>query len=180
MAAQISLESAWCQKNHGSVYVLALIYSEYLFVHITTFLLFLQQKGARSRVYKGHCSHVTNVRWTPDDKTLLSTGGMDATLLVWERISIGLEGILIHIGSFKNISCRPVEMGWDGVVDASPEQQVASFLPPLGISCKLLLMIFFVVKERSPESSVESNLGLCVPESSILSCTHIYYLIIIV
>jgi len=50
------------------------------------------QKGARARVYRGHCSHVTNVRWTPDDKTLLSTGGMDTTLLVWERINIGLEG----------------------------------------------------------------------------------------
>ncbi|XP_065069605.1 echinoderm microtubule-associated protein-like 6 [Rhopilema esculentum] len=49
------------------------------------------QRGARPRVYKGHCSHVTNVRWTNDDKFLLSTGGMDASLLVWERIEIGPE-----------------------------------------------------------------------------------------
>ena len=39
-------------------------------------------------MYKGHCSHVTNVRWTKGDDLLLSTGGMDATLLVWERVSI--------------------------------------------------------------------------------------------
>ena len=45
---------------------------------------------------------MTNVRWTPDDKTLLSTGGMDATLLVWERINIGPEGISIY-SAYVNI-----------------------------------------------------------------------------
>ena len=55
-------------------------------------MFLFQQKGARPRVYKGHCSHVTNVRWTKDDKTLLSVGGMDATLLVWERVNIGQHG----------------------------------------------------------------------------------------
>eukprot|EP00794_Sanderia_malayensis_P008064 gene8064-8927_t len=49
------------------------------------------QQSARPRVYKGHCSHVTNVRWTSDDKTVLSTGGMDASLLVWERVPIDVN-----------------------------------------------------------------------------------------
>ena len=48
-------------------------------------------RGAKCRTYKGHCSHVTNVRWTCDDKFLLSTGGMDATLLLWERVPAGQD-----------------------------------------------------------------------------------------
>lgn len=27
-------------------------------------------------VYKGHSSHITSVRWTYDDKFLISTGGL--------------------------------------------------------------------------------------------------------
>lgn len=48
-------------------------------------------RGAKYRSYKGHCSHVTNVRWTCNDKYLLSTGGMDATLLLWERVPAGQD-----------------------------------------------------------------------------------------
>ncbi|XP_065657214.1 echinoderm microtubule-associated protein-like 6 [Hydra vulgaris] len=48
-------------------------------------------RGAKCRTYKGHCSHVTNVKWTCDDRFLLSTGGMDATLLLWERVPAGQD-----------------------------------------------------------------------------------------
>jgi len=48
-------------------------------------------RGAKCRSYKGHCSHVTNVRWTADDRFLLSTGGMDTTLLLWERVPAGQD-----------------------------------------------------------------------------------------
>lgn len=33
--------------------------------------------------YKGHCAHVTNVKWTTDGKFLLSTGGSDHALFQW-------------------------------------------------------------------------------------------------
>ena len=34
---------------------------------------------------------MTNVRWTNDDGHLLSTGGMDASLLLWERVPAGQD-----------------------------------------------------------------------------------------
>lgn len=41
--------------------------------------------GAKFRQFNGHSSHVTNVRWTSDDKMLVTTGGMDTSVLIWER-----------------------------------------------------------------------------------------------
>ena len=33
---------------------------------------------------KGHSSHVTNVRWTNDDKHIISVGGEDQCVMVWK------------------------------------------------------------------------------------------------
>ena len=61
-------------------------------------------------------------------------------------------------------------MGWHGVANATPGQQVTSLLSPF----------IFVDKKRSPEILVEFNLDLCnIPESSLFSCTHIVHLIVI-
>ena len=37
---------------------------------------------------------------------------------------------------------RPVAMGWPGEANATPRQQNASFLPPLGIFYNLLLLLY--------------------------------------
>lgn len=34
--------------------------------------------------YLGHSSHVTKVKFSPNDKYVISTGGNDKTVLVWE------------------------------------------------------------------------------------------------
>ncbi len=34
-------------------------------------------------MYKGHSSHVTCVRWTFDDKFLISTGGLEKSVIQW-------------------------------------------------------------------------------------------------
>ena len=69
-------------------------------------------------------------------------------------------------------------MGWP---TAAPGQQGASFVPSPGNFFAVCYCCFILaVKGKCPESLVELNLGLTnIPESSILSCTHIIHLITI-
>ena len=71
-------------------------------------------------------------------------------------------------------------MGWHGV--ATPRQQYASFLPPMGIfTIFYCCYIFVAAKEKTREILVELNLGLCdILESSIFSFTHIIQLIVMI
>jgi microtubule-associated protein-like 6 len=41
-------------------------------------------EGASSKEYGGHSSHVTKVKFSAGDKYVISTGGNDKTVLVWE------------------------------------------------------------------------------------------------
>jgi WD40 repeat protein len=42
--------------------------------------------GAKSAAFKAHSEHVTNVRWSPDDGFLYSTGGYDQTIMQWRVV----------------------------------------------------------------------------------------------
>ena len=72
------------------------------------------------------------------------------------------------------VANNPVVLGWHEVASATPGQQGASFLPPLGILCIFYCCFFFVAaKERSPEILAKLTLALCdTLESSIFSCIH--------
>jgi microtubule-associated protein-like 6 len=50
------------------------------------------QKNANNQEYLGHCSHVTNVRWTAYDECLISTGGNDKCVFQWANKVAGDGG----------------------------------------------------------------------------------------
>ena len=50
------------------------------------------KRGSKSRKYNGHSAHVTNVNWTHDGKTLLSTGGADHAVFQWRLIEQAEDG----------------------------------------------------------------------------------------
>jgi WD40 repeat protein len=41
-------------------------------------------KNSQGVIGRGHSSHVTNVKFSSNDKLLISTGGEDQTILQWE------------------------------------------------------------------------------------------------
>jgi hypothetical protein len=43
------------------------------------------------RAYRGHASHVTCVRFSSDDRTLFSVGGIDRCIFQWKTVGINLE-----------------------------------------------------------------------------------------
>nr|CAB3242507.1 echinoderm microtubule-associated protein-like 6 [Phallusia mammillata] len=47
------------------------------------------KKGARFRKYVGHSAHVTNVRFSTDNRWLMSTGGADHALFQWSVVTDG-------------------------------------------------------------------------------------------
>lgn len=42
----------------------------------------------KHREYTGHSSHVTQLRWSADDKYVLTSGGMDLTILRWKVVPV--------------------------------------------------------------------------------------------
>lgn len=49
-------------------------------------------KFSKFKKYNGHSAHVTNVRWTNTDSKLLSIGGGDTSLIIWNNEAYSAEG----------------------------------------------------------------------------------------
>ena len=64
-----------------------------------------QGKFSKFKKYSGHSSHVTRVRWTNQDFYLVSLGGNDTSIIVWEN----LAKIIVESGDLnKSVSSELV------------------------------------------------------------------------
>ena len=68
----------------------------------------------KHRHYAGHCSHVTNVRWTASDDLLVTTGGADTAVIVWKLVSPSSDE----------------EDDFDAYVTPAPQSSPQTFAPP--------------------------------------------------
>ena len=79
---------------------------------------------APHRAFRGHSSHVENVRFLADDRRVVSAGGADRSMMQWRT-----HGIIAPSSHFKKNKLMakrqvPPPLGGGGGADASPEQPV--------------------------------------------------------
>jgi len=60
----------------------------YCFIYVLVIFIFI---GAKFRKYVGHSAHVTNVRFTNDDRHVISLGGADHGIFQWRFLPQGVE-----------------------------------------------------------------------------------------
>ncbi|XP_071834835.1 echinoderm microtubule-associated protein-like 6 isoform X3 [Apostichopus japonicus] len=81
-------------------------------------------KNAKFKKYVGHSAHVTNVRWTFDDRKLVSTGGADTSLMVWSHQMPG-DRENIH-GDSDDSDTDSEEEGYDSDVQREKDMDYGS------------------------------------------------------
>ena len=83
-----------------------------------------QGKLKKHRVYAGHCSHVTNTKWSARDEFVLTTGGGDTAVVVWRAFGPSSEeedDFDAHVGAISSQQFAPPPVtppdvpkeGWD-------------------------------------------------------------------
>ncbi|GMF20140.1 unnamed protein product [Phytophthora lilii] len=84
-------------------------------------------KNASSVDYRGHASHVTNVRWSYDDRYIVSIGGNDRSVMEWRVLG---DNERVPDSSEKQSSLIETEAG-EGT-ESSAESEEESFDDPAG------------------------------------------------
>jgi WD40 repeat protein len=51
---------------------------------------------AKFEAYHGHSAHVTKIKFTAEDDLLISTGGGDMTVFVWDTDIKGLNSVALY------------------------------------------------------------------------------------
>ena len=65
-----------------------------------------KEKHAKCKKYVGHSSHVTSVRFTADDSKLVSAGGLDASVMIWERHAFEISHNSAKSFGYTYVKCQ--------------------------------------------------------------------------
>ncbi|XP_071162130.1 echinoderm microtubule-associated protein-like 6 [Mytilus edulis] len=86
------------------------------FGFVKLFVYPVKGKFAKHKKYVGHSAHVTNVRWTASDRKLISTGGADTAVMVW-NCSSPEDKHFVHGESDDSDTDSEEEGGYDSDVE---------------------------------------------------------------
>ncbi|XP_041352370.1 echinoderm microtubule-associated protein-like 6 isoform X2 [Gigantopelta aegis] len=82
-------------------------------------------KYAKFKKYVGHSAHVTNVRWTRNNKHLISLGGADTSVLVWSHIGMS-DARTNACGESDDSDTDDEEEGYDSDVEREKKMDYTS------------------------------------------------------
>ncbi|XP_013391678.1 echinoderm microtubule-associated protein-like 6 [Lingula anatina] len=99
-------------------------------------------KFAKFKKYVGHSAHVTNVRWSAQDKCLVSTGGADTAVMVWAHPAAGDRMVTRgesddsdtdseEDGGYDSDVTREKDMDYDAKTYANPIRETTGVKPHL-------------------------------------------------
>ncbi|XP_064621338.1 echinoderm microtubule-associated protein-like 6 [Lineus longissimus] len=99
-------------------------------------------KFAKFKKYVGHSAHVTNVRFTSDDRYLVSVGGADTALMVWSHVGVGERASARgdsddsdmeseEEGGYDSDVCREKDMDYSKKIYVNPVRDTNGIKPHL-------------------------------------------------
>lgn len=78
----------------------------------------LQEKLAKFKKYNAHSAHVTNVRWVHDDSCVVTVGGADLAMIVWNNLDEGTARTVVGgVDESDGDTDSEEESGYDSDVD---------------------------------------------------------------
>ncbi|OAF70064.1 hypothetical protein A3Q56_02173 [Intoshia linei] len=91
------------------------------FGYVKVFPFPCQEKNTNNfKQYEAHSAHVTNLRWTFDDKYLISVGGADTSVILWENVdSKKIESKQIKSDSAVNIEPDEYDSDVDKLINVN-------------------------------------------------------------
>ncbi len=118
-------------------------------------------KFAKFKRYSAHSSHVTNVRWTVNDQKLVSVGGNDTSVIIWNNNAFSMEnsGSDVKSATSKSIAndlvIRNTRKGQSDDSDTDSEDEGYDSDVRREYAIDYLKNIFDIQIKRPPENAVK-------------------------